>query len=63
MVNAYKDRKIQENTRGYSGGLEYAECVQHFGWEMFEMAIWKTEEIGAYYNENKCHMTDRWPCK
>jgi hypothetical protein len=39
------------------------ECVQHFGWEMFEMAIWKTEEIGAYYDENKCHMTDRWPCK
>jgi len=29
----------------------------------FEMAMWKTEEIGAYYDEGKCHMTDRWPFK
>ena len=29
----------------------------------FEMAMWKTEEIGAYCDEDKCHMTDRWPFK
>ena len=27
----------------------------------FEMAIWKMEDTGAYYDENKCHLTDRWP--
>ena len=27
----------------------------------FEMAAWKTEEIGVYWG--KCHMTDRWPFK
>jgi hypothetical protein len=29
----------------------------------FEMAFWKTKEIGAYYDEDKCRMTDRWPFK
>ena len=29
----------------------------------FEMAVWKTEKIGAYYDEDKCHMTDRLPFK
>ena len=29
----------------------------------FEMAMWKTEETGAYYDKDKCHMTDRWPFK
>jgi len=29
----------------------------------FEMAMWKTEVFGAYYDEDKCHMTDRWPFK
>ena len=29
----------------------------------FEMAIWKTEEIGACYDECKSHMTERWPLK
>ena len=29
----------------------------------FDMAIWKTEENGANYDEDKCHMTDRWPFK
>ena len=29
----------------------------------FEMAIWKAEETGAYYDDDKCHMTDRWPFK
>ena len=28
----------------------------------FEMAVWKTE-ISAYCDEDKCHMTDRWPFK
>jgi len=28
-----------------------------------EMAIWKTEETGAYYDEDKCHMTECWPFK
>jgi hypothetical protein len=28
-----------------------------------EMAIWETEGIGAYCDEDKCHMTDRWPFK
>jgi hypothetical protein len=23
-----------------------------------EMAIWGKEEIGAYFDENKCHMTE-----
>ena len=27
------------------------------------MAIWKTEEIGAYYEEDKCHIIDCWPLK
>jgi len=27
------------------------------------MAIWKTEEIGAYYGKGKCHMTECWPFK
>jgi hypothetical protein len=35
MVNAYQDCEIWENTRSCSGGLEYTECIQHFGWEMF----------------------------
>ena len=34
MVNAYQDSEIYENTMGCSGGLEYRECIQHFGWEM-----------------------------
>jgi len=29
----------------------------------FEMAICNTEEFGAYYDEDKCHMTARWPFK
>jgi len=29
----------------------------------FEMAVWKTEEIGAHCDEDKCHMADRWPFK
>jgi hypothetical protein len=29
----------------------------------FEMTIWKTGEIGAYYDEGKCHMTGCWPFK
>jgi hypothetical protein len=28
----------------------------------FEMASWKTEEIGAY-DEERCDMIDRWPFK
>jgi hypothetical protein len=31
--------------------------------ECTEMTIWKTEEIGAYCDEGKCHMTERWPFK
>jgi len=31
--------------------------------ECFEMAICNTEEFGVYYDEDKCHMTDRWPFK
>jgi len=27
------------------------------------MAMWKTEQIGVYYDKDKCHMTDRWPFK
>ena len=63
MVNAYQDSEIQGNTRVCTVGLEYRECTQHFVWEMFEMAIWKTEETGAYYDEAKCRMTDRWAFK
>jgi hypothetical protein len=29
----------------------------------FEMSMWKTDEIGAYCDEGRCHMTDRWPFK
>jgi len=29
----------------------------------FEMTDCNTEEYGAYYDEDKCHMTDRWPFK
>jgi hypothetical protein len=29
----------------------------------FEMDVRKTEEFGAYYDEDKCHMTDHWPFK
>jgi len=29
----------------------------------FEMAICNTEEFGAYYDEDKCRMSDRWPSK
>jgi hypothetical protein len=28
-----------------------------------EMAMWRTEEIVAYYDKDKCHMTERWPFK
>ena len=29
----------------------------------FEMAVWKTEETGAYNDDDKCHVTDCWPFK
>jgi hypothetical protein len=35
MVNAYQESEIWENTGGCFDGLEYTECIQHFGWEMF----------------------------
>ena len=59
MVNAYQDSEIWENTRGCSDDLEYRECT--LVGKCFEMAVWKTEEIGVYCG--KCHMTDRWPFK
>ena len=35
MINAYLYSELQENTRCCSGGLEYRECIEQFGWEMF----------------------------
>jgi len=35
MVNVSWNSEIQENTRSCSGGLEYRECIRHFGWKMF----------------------------
>ena len=29
----------------------------------FEMTDCNTEEFAVYYDEDKCHMTDRWPFK
>ena len=61
MVKSYQDSETQENTRGCSAGLEYRECVQDFGWEMFLNGNQETEEIGAYNDEDKCHVTEHWP--
>ena len=63
MVNVYQGSEIQENTRGCSGSLEYGNIYSTLVGKCFEMAIWKTGEFGAYYDEDKCHMTDCWPFK
>jgi hypothetical protein len=31
--------------------------------QIFKTTIWKRQKIGAYYDEDKCHMTDHWPIK
>jgi len=31
--------------------------------QIFKMTIWKRQKIGAYHDEDKCHMTDLWPIK
>jgi len=43
----------------WSTGTGYGTLVG----ECSEMAIWKTETFGAYYDEDNCHMTDSWPFK
>ena len=55
-----KFRKTQGSAQEvWSTGNVYSTLVA----KCFEMAVWKTEEIGAYYDEDKCHMTDCWPFK
>jgi len=29
----------------------------------FDMAICNAEKFEAFYDEDRCHMTDRWPSK
>ena len=43
----------------WSTGNVYCSLVA----KCFEMATWKTQKIGARYDKDKCHMTERWPFK
>ena len=55
-----KFRKTQGSAQEvWSTGNVYSTLVA----KCFEMAVWKTEEIGAYNDEDKCHMTEHWPFK
>jgi len=60
LIRIVKFRETQGAGQGVlSTGNVYSTLVG----KCFEMAIWKTAEIGAYYYEDKCHMTDCWPFK
>ena len=55
FIKIVKFRKTQGAAQVvWSTGNVYSTLVGN----CFEMTIWKTEEIGAYYDEDKCHMTD-----
>jgi hypothetical protein len=60
FIRILKFRKTQGATQVvWSTGIAYSNLVG----KCFEMAIWKTEEIGVYNDEDKCHMTNCWPFK
>jgi len=60
LIRVFKFRKTQGAAELVcSTGNLYSTLVGKY----FEMAIWETEEMGVYNDEDKCHMTDRWPFK
>jgi len=60
LIRVVKYRKTQGTAQVvWSTGNVHSTLVGRY----FEMAICNTEEIGAYYVEDKCHMTDCWPFK
>jgi len=60
VIRIVKFRETQWATeRVWSTGNVYSTLAGKW----LEMAIWKTEETGAYYDEDKCHMTECWPFK
>jgi hypothetical protein len=60
FIRAVKFRKTQGAAQVvWKTGNAYSTLVG----KCFELAICKIEEIGAYYDKDKCHMTDCWPSK
>jgi hypothetical protein len=60
LIRIVKFRKTQEAAQVvWSTWNVYSTLVG----KSFEMAIWKRQKIGAYYDEDKCHMTGHWPIK
>jgi hypothetical protein len=56
FIRIMKFRETQGAAEGvWSTGNVYSTLVG----KCFKMAIWKTEEIRACYDKNKCYMTDR----
>jgi hypothetical protein len=56
FMRAVKFRKTQWAAQVvWNTGNVYSTVVG----KCFEMVIWKTEEIGAYCDKDKCHITDR----
>jgi len=58
LIRIVKLRKTQGTAHVvWSTGNVYSTFVG----KSFETAICNTENFEAYYDEDKCHMTDHWP--